>query len=152
GFGPALGHDGARTWMLMWANGPELQYKVGIGGRAGPAGILWESTPNIGVLSVFPGSSPAVAFANDRWLAVWRSSDTIRSVRSDARSSTSWENARTVTHGGAPAPSSRAPALTSATINGQRVFVMVYNHRSLGAVATTSSDGVTWTPPAVIAA
>src|SRR5262245_978017 len=46
--GPAIAHDGSLTWMLMWVNGPELQYKIGIGGLAGTTGINWEQRPTVG--------------------------------------------------------------------------------------------------------
>ena len=82
-FGPALAHDGALTWLLMWADGPELRFKAGVGGTTAASGITWESVPTSGVLSVQPASSPAIAFANGRWLAVWHdASGQLMGVRS----------------------------------------------------------------------
>lgn len=152
-FGPALAHDGILTWLLMWANGPELQFKVGVGGTSPASGIVWETMPASGVLSVQPESSPAAAFANGRWLAVWHdAAGRLMGVRTNGADASSWGTPFSIFTGppAVPAITDRAPALASATIGGQRVFVLVFAAPSGTAMVTTSSDGMSWSLPTSI--
>ena len=156
--GPAIAHDGNLTWMLMWVNGPELQYKVGIGGSTGTEFINWEGSfnrisnlvPAGSTSAAIPNASPALAHGNDRWVAVSRSAGgALFVVRSRENSATSWEAPVALTHAGSPpvaAFSSRAPALAFGNFAGQRLFVVVYLDASSQAVAATSPDGLTWSP------
>ena len=152
--GPAIASDGDRTFLLMWKNGPELQYVVGLGGLdpADPASssILWESSPTVGVLSVQPAGSPAVAGDAQQWLAVYRNgADELMAVRT--RSGTAgiaWESPVAVVPGGSGGrvlTTSRDPALAW----GDDGYVLVVRVGS-DVQALTSPDGVSWSTPAAI--
>src|SRR5690606_10866118 len=111
--------------------------------------------PTSGVLSVLPGSSPAAAFANGRWLAVWHdTSGRLMGVLSSTTSASSWGTPFSIFTGtpAVPVITNRAPALTAATMGGQRVFVLGFATTSGSAMVTTSSDGTTWSPPVAIGA
>jgi hypothetical protein len=150
--GPAVAHDGGVTWMLMWVNGPELQYKTGLGGSTGSNGITWEQQPVTGRLAVSPADSPALAFGVGRWVAVFRRSTSgLFIVRSDVGSALSWSPAAPLLlSGGQPALSGRAPALTAGNVNGNNLFVVSFLQGG-NAVAATSPDGVNWSAPTPIA-
>ncbi|HEY3066379.1 MAG TPA: hypothetical protein VGL09_11350, partial [Methylomirabilota bacterium] len=152
--GPALAHDRAFTWMLMWVNGPELQYKIGFGGRTPTAGINWEQSPTVNRLLVNTNASPALAFGGGRWVAVFRRvGGQLHVVRSRAGSVTDWETPVDVLHADnppRPAITTRAPALVFGRVGGREMFVLVYVHQTLGAVAATSPDGLTWSTRTVI--
>ncbi len=153
--GPAIVHDSEQTWMLMWVDGPELQYKVGLtGGRPGRT-ILWENAPNVGVLPVFPAGSPALAYGDRRWVAAYRNAGGgLSIVRSQPDSDTSWETPVPVAWGGTAAPvlasTAKDPALTFGIIGNCPLFVLMYVDVTLGAVSLTSVDGIHWTPPVAV--
>lgn len=152
--GPAVAHDGRATWMVMWPHGPELRYKVGIGGATVSTGIVWEQSVNVSRLVVLPSGSPALAFGAGRWVVVFRRSNGQLGVaRSAAGSATSWETAVDLVHQDVtprPAVTSRAPALAFGSVGGRPLFVVSYVDGNLRAVAATSSDGVTWSPASPI--
>lgn len=152
--GPAIAHDRALSWMLMWANGPELQYVVGLGGNTATAGIRWDQTPTVGVLPAMTDASPALAYGGGRWVVVFRrAGGGLFVARTAAGSATSWTAPVSVTPGGPTAPqavTSRAPALVCTTLGGREVFVLAFVAPGGTAVASTSLDGLTWTPPVPI--
>jgi hypothetical protein len=152
--GPALAHDGRATWMLMWVNGPELQYKVGVGGRTPSGGIIWEQAANVGRLVVNTDASPALAYGAGRWVTVFRRVGGQLSVaRTDPLSATQWSTPTDIVYADAtqrPAVAQRAPALAFGRFGGRDLFVLVYRNAALQAVATTSPDGLTWSPAVVI--
>jgi len=152
--GPAIAHDRAFTWMLMWVNGLELQYKIGFGGRTPTAGINWEQSPTVNRLLANTNASPALAFGNGRWVVVFRRpGGQLHVTRSRAGGVADWETPVDVLHDEnppRPALSTRAPAMVFGRFGGREMFLLVYVHQSLGAVAATSPDGLTWSPRTAI--
>lgn len=158
--GPAIAHDGNLTWMLMWPNPRGLDFKLGTGGVAlsGEGGVVWESQPHQGLLPVStlgfrPNGSPALAFGNDRWVAVFRTvgtGDRLRVVRSQPNSATSWESARDITVQTAAGVRNISSPRDPALVFGQRTFVLIHR-RQTGFNSTTSPDGVIWTDRGPIA-
>jgi len=156
--GPAIAHDDRLNWMLMWKNGPELQYNIGIGGivvdSATVKGIQWSNASSIGKLNVLPDGSPSVAYGNGRWVVVFRNGVHLKVVRTQNNSTTSWETPVAVFHQDIvprPATTSRDPAIGFGKVNGQDVFVLVYKaENSSEALASISEDGLIWSVPQVI--
>ncbi|MDQ1327096.1 MAG: hypothetical protein QG641_376, partial [Candidatus Poribacteria bacterium] len=152
GIGPTIAYNKKSTWMLMWANGAELQYRIGIGGlpRIAPGGIAWEQNFYSGKLSVSPGGSPALAYGNDRWVVVFRQSGQLHVVRTQSQSNTEWETPRDIMVSNIPALTDEDPALAFGIVNGQGTFVLVYTQPDFSVVAVTSSDGLIWSSPVPI--
>jgi hypothetical protein len=155
--GPSVAHDGRLSWMLMWADGPELLFKTGIGGSTSATGMTWESQPNQGRLVVRPESSPALAFGAGRWVVAYRRpGDRVQLARSQTGSATNWEPPVDVQHTeGSPRPAdtNRAPALAFGQVSGQPRFVLAYIRPgpSFEAVVSLSTDGVAWSRPVTVA-
>jgi hypothetical protein len=154
-FGPAIANDGGLAWMVMWVDGPELQFVTGLGGAAATAGITWESSPNTGLINAFADSSPALTFGARRWMAAYRDqAGFVRIVRSQPNSATSWEAPVDVRIGSGaasrPVATTHAPGLAFGTFGGASLFVLIYKTSAQQAEVITSTDGLTWSAPTII--
>jgi hypothetical protein len=141
--GVSAAHDGNLTWMVVWNGGGTLRYITGVGGlptATSATGITWESTSNTITTSVV-GGTPAVAFGNGKWVAVFASAGALKVVPSVLQGSTT--SASDVDLGFS---TSFTPALTF----GAGKFVLAYLDGSQTLVARTSTDGVTWTAPTTV--
>lgn len=142
--GVAVAHDGTLHWLVLWNSGGSLSYISGIGGlpsAAAATGITWESTATTLRTSRVTGT-PALAYGNRKWVAVYLASSGLRIVRSILDSSTT--NAADEDLGITTA--SFTPALTF----GAGKFVLAYLDQSRNLVARTSPDGMTWSQPSPI--
>src|SRR5215210_1188120 len=142
--GVAVAHDGRLQWLVLWNAGGRLSYISGIGGlpsTTAATGITWESTATTLRTSQVTGT-PALAYGNQKWVAVYLASGGLRIVRSILDSSTT--NAADEDLGIATA--SFTPALTF----GAGKFVLAYLDGSRNLVARTSPDGMTWSQPSTI--
>lgn len=151
--GPAIAHDGDLSWMLMWADGPEMLFKTALGGTVREAGMNWESNVNQGRLVVRPEGSPALAFGAGRWVVVFpRIGEQLQFVRSQAGGHTNWDPPVDLQHPlGRPAQSRLAPALAFGNIGGRNVFVLAYvrPNPSFEVNVSLSPDGSTWSNPVI---
>lgn len=158
--GPAIAHDGNLGWMLMWPNRRGLDYKTGAGGLAlsGRGGVVWEAQPQQGrlpfpVLGNRPVGSPALAYAQGRWIVAFRvagTGDRLRIVRSEQNSARQWEAPFDVTVSTPAGIGNISSAHNPALAYGQGTLVLV--HRGQGGFsATTSTDGLSWTSRGQIA-
>jgi len=138
--GVAVAHDGALSWMVLWNGGGSLSYITGIGGlpsATSSQGITWESTAN--TLRTSPATgAPALAFGNQKWVAVYPASGGMRIVRS-------------ILDGSADEDLGIATGRTTPALAfGAGKFVFAYLDGSRNLVARTSPDGMTWSPPSTI--
>ena len=143
--GVSVAHDGRVNWMVLWNSATTLRYITGIGGlpsATATTGITWQSTSNTFRASPV-SSTPAVAFGNQKWAAVYLgSSNRLRFVSSilDSTSTTNSDVDTGITSG------SFSPGLAF----GVGKFVLAYLDGSFNLVSRTSTDGLTWSSPNTI--
>ncbi len=143
--GVAVAHNGMSAWLVLWNSGGQLSYITGIGGlpsATSSTGITWESAANALRTSPVTGT-PALAYGNQKWVAVYLASGGLRIVRSVLESSSTRPADEDL---GLAAATSFTPALTF----GAGRFVLAYLDGTRNLVARTSSDGRSWSPPATV--
>ncbi len=143
--GVTVVHDRNLVWMVLWNSNGSLSYITGIGGLPSAdatSGILWESSATTLRTTSPVLGTPALAYVNQKWIAVFASPAGARVVTSVLDSNPLFP--ADIAAVGVPAIGA-VPALAF----GRGTLVLASLVRG-DLMAQTSTDGITWSTPSTI--